>query len=239
MVYYESSKKGKKKKYGISIGAGPVKITSAQSSLRKQVMNVKKSVKEITNREELKYKDTFLNNVSITSTATLTLLNGLTLGDDVSNRTGDEISPTSIQCRMLVSQTDTTIQSDTTLRHIVFWDSQPNGSAPSAGDVIDLATITLALLAPYKRQYQKRFKILYDQIVVMKPHMAEPGSTTQILSPNAYRHFKKSLSRVVKYRNAQNTGTITDIGSNSLYSLLVSNGGIAVYAGYRMYFKDD
>lgn len=243
MVYYESGAGKNKKKYGVSVGVGPVKITSANPSLRKQVMNVKKSVKDLKSKDELKYLDTFINGSSLTSTATLTLLNGMTLGDDVSNREGNQISPTSIQCRYVLGGVATSLDQDIVVRHIVFWDSQANGSAPSSGDLLDQATISSITIAPYKRQYQKRFKIVYDKTHVLSPKMADPANaTTQILIPLIYKKFKRALGRVVNYRNAQNTGTITDIATNSLYSLFVTNNAAAnatVSAGYRMYFKDD
>ena len=145
MVYFGTGKGGVGKGPGgiskISVGAGPFKITSNKPSLRKQVINVKKSVKEIRNKEELKYLDTFMNGTAITTAGVLILLNGMTLGDTVSNRQGDSITPTSIQCRF-TGQASATIDEEAFVRHIVFWDSQPNGAAPSVGDVLDGATIT-------------------------------------------------------------------------------------------------
>lgn len=243
MVYYESGQGKNKKKYGVSVGVGPVKITGMRPSLRNQVKNVSKSVKEIQAKEELKYVDTFLNGSALTSTATLTLLNGMTLGDDVSNRDGNSIAPTSIQCRYLLSGVATSTNSDIVARHMILWDSQANGAAPSAGDILDGATIATSILSPYKRQYQKRFKILYDKVHVLRPQMVDPANaTTEILVPVVYKKVKRSLSRVTNFRNAQNTGTITDIATNSLYSLWVTNAATAlatVSAGYRMYFKDN
>lgn len=243
MVFYESGTGKNKKKVGVSIGAGPIKITSSKPSLRKQVMNVKKSVKELKAKDELKYLDTFINGTGMTSTSTLNLLNGMTLGDDVSNREGNEISPTSIQCKFNLQQVATAVNSDHVIRQIVFWDSQSNGAAPSAGDLLDLATITAPTIAPYKRQYQKRFKIIYDKVFVLHPGTVDPtAATTQILAPTVHSGFKRALGRVVKFRNAQNAGTVADIASNSLYSLWVTNSAsanVTVTAGYRMYFKDD
>lgn len=239
MVYYESGQGKNRKKYGVSVGVGPVKITSANPSLRKQVMNVKKTVKEIQSKEELKYLDTLLNNSTINTTATLTLLNGMTLGDTVSSRDGDSIVPTSIQFRARFSHSQNGL-TDLVVRHMIFWDAQPNGAAPTVGDVLDQATITNAVDAPYKRQYQKRFKIVYDKTFVSSPNMADPANaTTQVLQKITWKKAKKALNRMVKYRNAQNTGVITDLATNSLYSLWVtSNSQGQLTCGYRMYFKD-
>lgn len=245
MVYYKTGKGKNAKKYGVTIGAGPIKITSTKPTLRNQVKNVQRSVKEIQSKEELKYRDIYMNDVQATITPTLQLLNGMVESDDIDGRIGDQISPTSIQFRSYVRPSSDYIASDVVYRHIIFWDQQANGAAPSAGDVLDTATITQYVLAPYKRQYQKRFKIIYDKTHVLRPKLAEPNAaTTDILQPVDFTKAKKSLSRVVKYRNAQSTGLINDIASNSLYSMWVcdispGNGAIHIHCGYRMYFKDD
>lgn len=217
------------------------RIVSQKPSLTKQVRSVKKTIRRIQNEEELKYKDTYLNGTSLSATPVVTLLNGLILGDDVSNRQGDDITATSIQFRAFFWQAATTAGSDSLVRHLIIWDSQANGAAPSAGDILDAATITPLVLSPYKRQYQKRFKIVYDNSLVLKPQVVDPANpTTEIVVPYVHKRFKKALHRVVKYRNAQNTGLITDIASNSLYSVLIaSQSGVAATIGYRLYYKDD
>lgn len=242
MVYYKTGKGAKRKKVGVSIGMGPVKITSSRPSLRNQVKNVKKSVKEIQSKDELKYLDTFIGGTSITNTPLLTLLNGMQQGDTVSTRQGDSITPTSIQYRCRVVQSPTAL-SDVIFRHLILWDRQPNGAAPTATDILDTTLISEYTVAPYQRQYQKRFKILHDKVIKLSPAMADPTApTTQVLQPFSYKQFKKALSRVVNYRRGQNAGTVADIASNSLYSLWVAQSAASagtVICGYRMYYKDD
>lgn len=249
MVVYETGTGKNRRKISASVGMGPFKITSAKPNLSRQVASVKKSVKEIQKNEELKYKDVFLNGQALTSTATLTLLNGMQLGDDVSNRTGNQISPTSIQFRCAVRNDVDRVSAGTVFRHIIFWDSQANGAAPTSGDLLDAAVTTQLTIAPYKREYQKRFKVVYDKAFTINPNFATiqdsgdtPAAPTAVFENSVYYKKKRSLSRITKYRNAQNAGTIADIASNSLYSLWVSQAatdGGSVDCGYRMYFKDD
>lgn len=248
MVYFGSKKRAGKGggPFGVSkfkIGAGPIAITSARPSLQKQVMNVKKSIKEINSKEELKYSDVFLNGTSLSSTPVLTLLNGLAIGDGVSNREGNQVSATSIQFRAFLTQAATAVDGDVVWRHIILFDSQTNGAVMSAGDILDLTVITTPTIGPYKREYQKRFKILHDKCGVLSAGTVDPtAATTEILAPRRYLKDKISLNRLIKYRNAQDVGTVADIASNSLYSYWVINGtaGQAVVTcGYRFYFKDD
>jgi len=244
MVYF----RGKKGEGGVSkveLGLGPIKITKRRPNIgdvTNEVKNVKRSVRKMQNAEELKYLDTYLNAGAMTTTPTLTLLNGMTLGDTVNQRDANQITPTSIQFRAYLVADPTYYDTDIMWRHIILWDSQANGAAPTAGDILDTAVINAYVLAPYKREYQKRYKIIYDKVGVLKPRVVDlANAANQYVSDVSISKKKRQLNRIVKYRNAQNSGTIVDIGSNSLYSFWVSSvaNGFTAFCGYRMYFKDD
>lgn len=219
-------------------------------SLTKQVESVAKTVKDLQNKEELKYLDTYINAQSPSSTGLLTLLNGMTTGSTPGTRQANEISCTSIQFRAVYRIDDLYVTTGPVYRHLIVWDSQSNGAAPTLGDVLDQSVITNATLAPYKREYQKRFKILYDKAGSMNSSHANEiqqatgppitSTTTLVYEYMYYAKGKVPLSRVTKYRNAQNTGTITDIATNSLFSIWVCpTNSVIVTCGYRLYYKDD
>lgn len=219
-------------------------LMPANPPLQKQVDNVKRSVKKLNNRQELKYIDSaFIAPFNPTSAGVVSLLNGCVLGDQVDQRTADQGTATSIQFRATLTQGATVINSDIVMRHIIFWDSQPNGVTPAIADLLDNDVITLYVHAPYKRQYQKRFKILHDKIHITRPMLADPAAaTTEIVTPVVYTKKKISLNRVIKYNDDSNTGLVADLASNGLFSLWVSNSAtasISILGGYRYYFKDD
>lgn len=224
-------------------GADGMTIVSSRPSLNKQIVNVKKSVKKIQNREELKNLDTLLNGTAINSTATFTLLNGMVLGDTSITREGDEIHCTSIQFRNIYNMVATNLNADINVRHIVFWDRQANGAAPAITQLLDTSVITLAILAPYNRDFQERFKIVYDKTFRVFANLADPANAaTEVVSSRVHKKAKKSLSRTTKYIAGQNAGTVADIASNSLFSCLVTDNGtanITVQGGFRLYFKDN
>lgn len=210
-----------------------------------------KSIKKINNKMELKQNDVFQNSVAIDDTAgsgVFTLLNGVATGDTNIARDGDEVHATSIQFRGILVSSSAQV-GITFVRQIVFWDSQPNGAPPTMGTLLDLSTITNANFAPYNRNYQKRYKILYDKLFTFNPMLelttgtvAPPGTNTTSSVVQMQKAFRRKirLNRTIKYSG--DTGAIGDIASNSLYLFQVSNQAanlpVAV-AGYRLYFKDN
>lgn len=212
-----------------------------RTSIPKQISNVRKSVKKIQRKEELKHLDTLVNDSTIPGSGTFYLLNGVSQGDTNILREGNEISPTSIQFKCAITLAVTEGNSRT-FRHIIFWDSQPNGAAPTIGQILDDNVITTYTYAPYEYDYNKRFKIVHDKIISMvapSPGPTTNGTSSDFINPTFVYKKKIKLGRIVKYIG---TGaTIASIGTNSLYSLWIDtdSSSATVYCGYRLYFKDD
>lgn len=213
--------------------------------------NLAKSIKKINNKMELKQNDVLQSSVAIDDTAgngVFTLLNGVQTGDTNTTRDGDEIHATSLQFRGIIATSSAAV-GISFVRQIVFWDSQPNGTAPSMATLLDTTVITNANFAPYNRNYQKRYKILYDRLIMLNPQVeltvgtvAPPGTNTTASLVQYALPFKKKiqLNRTVKYVGDGNA--ITDIATNSLYVFQVSNQAAntpVVVAGWRLYFKDN
>lgn len=206
-----------------------------------RISTINKKIRSIQSKEELKYIDT-LHNTSIPTSGTLQLLNGVALGDDNNEREGKEISLTSIQFRAqfysVTGQLTTSV-----IRMLIFYDMQANGAAPTAATLLDNTVITSLWLAPYNREYQKRYKILYDKIIQLTPQVVlntTAGDTTTVLAVEKYVRKKIRLGRTVKYIG--DTAAITSIATNSLYLLLISDASSntpTTLGGYRVYFKDD
>lgn len=202
----------------------------------KQIKNVKKSIKKINDKQELKYKDRAVS-YQISAVGNFTLLNDVDIGTTPNDRVGDEITVTSLQFRGFLEKT-ATLQFDT-VRVILLWDRQPNGAPPTASTILDDSIITSLVFAPYHRQYQKRYKILYDKTSQINSFVYD---TT--LSENEVRRYpisfkRKKLGRMIKYDGT--AAGIADIQTNSLYlfTMCTSGGGMFFEGGFRLYFKDD
>lgn len=204
-------------------------------------------IKKIQSREELKHRDTLISQTVDGTGSTLALLNGVpqSAGAETDiTRVGNDITATSIQWRLRYNNVAAQLGS-VTMRMLVFWDQQPNGAAPTAATLLDGTTVTSLTLAPYHRDYQKRYKILHDSVVTITPQAVQAftpatGATTALVPQIVYRHAKRQLARTVKYIG--NGATVASIGTNSLYAMWISNVAAdlpTVTAGFRLYFKDD
>lgn len=203
-------------------------VVTRRPPVRREIRNVKRSIKKIQRNVEVKYVDTSVNAV-ISGNATLALLNGLQTGDTDNTRSGNMVQATSISLRGWVQRTGTTGTSGA-FRLLLFWDQQANQTAPTSDDVIT----TPHLYSQYNRDNQKRFKILYDKVFTIHPQY-----TSQLMFHPLI--IKRKLSRQVKYDDG-NVGDITDITTNSLYYMLITDsaavGDFTHRWSARFNFKD-
>jgi len=210
---------------------------------RPTVRSLDKRIKKINRNVELKHVDTFLNGTVIPATGVLTPLNLSVQGNTDITRTGDDIQATSIQWRLRWISDDDRL-AETICRHMIVWDRQPNGAILTIGDLLDNTVITSLVHAPYNHSFQERFKILHDSTMILKPSVLldfDPatGNSTTNQPATVFQRGKRQLSRTVKYDG--NAGTIADIETNSLVSVLITSAPASeptVLVGYRFYFKD-
>lgn len=200
-------------------GKKPRFMRKRNPPVRREIRNVRKSIKKIQRNVELKYVDVSTN-TALASNATLVLLNGLAQGDTDETRTGNMIQATSINIRGWVQRTGTTSTS-CPFRLLLFWDQQPNGAAPAVTDVLT----TNHVYGLYNRDNQKRFKILYDKVFCIHPQY-----TSQLMFHPIV--IKRKLSRQVKYKDTS-VGDITDITTNSLYYMLIADGATLTDYSHR------
>jgi len=153
------------------------------------------------------------------------LLNGLSLGDGNSYRTGQSIKGISGQIRFAVSVNSTSLQN--LVRVIVLRDKQPNSVAPNIGNILT----STSCVADYTIGGQKRYEPLYDETFALSVY--GPGLITKAVKYNFNWH--------VEY-NTGNAGDITDINSESIYLIYFSNQGVNypnIYYYNRLYFVDN
>lgn len=217
-------------------------IVKKSPSQAQQIKTLQKSVRKIQRDEELKHKDTLISAVPATA-GTFTLLNDIAVGDLATSRDGNDINATSIQWRIRVVGDVDLALNGMMLRHIIFWDAQANGAAPVLADLLDLNTVTVGVIAPYNRDNQKRFKIVYDTTSVLNAPFTTAftvatGVTTAVYGVRMQDQGKRQLARVVKYDGT--TAAIADIQTNSLYSVWISDANTDApicQSGFRFHFK--
>ncbi len=174
---------------------------------------------------EIHYLDTVQTAVNITSTTTFVLLNGMQTGDTSITRTGQSIKMDGLDFRWYVTGNVTAVQ--VAFRLLVVVDKQPNNAIFAIGSLLNTATV----VSPYTVGGQSRFVVLYDQTYSL--------TTAGPLAANAC--VRIAANQHVEY-NTANAGDITDINTNSLYLLMISDQAVNVpimYGYLRLWFIDN
>lgn len=136
----------------------------------------------------------------------ITLLNGLTQGDDISNREGRQIRLKSVDISQAYSMNGAAF--GTIIRMMLVLDKQPNGAVFNSADLLQ-NTDTVAFRQLDNR---RRFLILEDRKYTI-------SSTGPIIG---YDRVYKEIDIKTTYDDS-NAGTIADIETNALYLLFISN----------------
>lgn len=169
--------------------------------------------------------DSVASNSSITSTPTLVLLNGLSLGDTTTTRTGQSIKMDRSDFRFIIRGNVTAV--NCFMRVIVVVDKQTNATAMVSADLLVQDTV----ISPYTFASQQRFIPLYDETFAL-PSSGQ-SCITKMTGPNTNQH--------VTY-NTSNNGTVADITSNSCYLILLSDQSVntpTISYYYRLWFVDN
>lgn len=144
------------------------------------------------------------------TTGVLTLLSGLAQGTDIGNRVGDVIKVTRVSWngRVAISSASSTFS---TVRLIMFRDSENAGSVPVLADILEATGGTTAARSPINFINRKRFNVLWDQMIVL-------DSTSQ------YSEVVRGdmiVNKTVRYRGTGNT--VAAAAEGTIYWLFVSD----------------
>lgn len=163
---------------------------------------------------EFKFKDTYNTGGSladsVTTTGTFYLLNGISESVDYNGRTGRTIRIKSIQLRAEGVKNSSASAVATDIRLVLFWDMQPNGSAPTIGSLLETGTQS-SLYAFRNLNYRHRYVILSDKRVRMD---------SDDYNVKLMEYYAKCNQKVI-YASPSNG--IGDIATGSLYLLAISN----------------
>lgn len=175
---------------------------------------------------EYKVKDLVATATPSTS-GSLSLLNGLTKGDDYNNRDGRQVRWKSIQ--MYLRSTLHASATNTSIRVIIFIDKQASETAPTAAALLDLTTAS-AVDAFRNLSNRKRFVIIADKRVVINTNY--PEKTTRL-------YKRLDMKQIFDDSDA---GTVSDITTNSLYVLFLSDEATnvpSIVHNFRLRFIDN
>lgn len=205
------------------------RVNKPSAPVKKLERKVNKLIRETV---ETKYKQTGIND-NATTTGSISLLNGLQQGDDVSSRDGNEA-----YFKRLIIRMHNYASLNTGIRQmhrllLVRW-KVCNGVAPAITDVLD----TIHPLSLYKSERMEEFVVLYDKIVNLSGDItAAPTYPSQQLT-----QINKKLNFKTVY-NGGNAGNVADIQTNGLFWIVLSEIPAGASAGvcnmkYRIEFTE-
>jgi len=225
-----------------------------------------KKIKHIENDLiELKFYDESNTFSGFTSTPTVATnyycLNNLQQGDTVNTRNGNKIWPTSLQLKYVIVNNALLI-GPSVARVLVIWDNQANGASTLYNvngsftffgpiGVLDNSVITDIRIMPRAYESQKRYKILYDKIHVLRPPSVDVYSITNNTSATATMTGTAVIDTEVVVRKTiklgrqmiyqDGTTNISSIQKGALSIMMLSDqasNGLTGLSGTRLYFKD-
>lgn len=169
-------------------------------------------------RDELKYIDT-TSTGTVNGTGSLTLLNGIAQGQDITQRIGRKAILKSIYFRLdLYPSTTASSPTGDIVRVLVVYDCQTNSSAPGLGNIL----ISPQYLSPMNLDYRDRFKILIDKHVTMPANVYTTGNISAGEGqPKIVKVFKR-LNMDQVFSGTANT--IGSIATGSIYLVLLALG---------------
>lgn len=138
------------------------------------------------------------------SSGSRTLLNALTRGDTIDTRDGRQVRFKSVQVN--INSVINTSATDTRVFVALVIDKQPNQNAPTYAQVFDQGQAMFRNL-----DWRKRFVVLRKWIIKLNQDY-----------PEQVRNLYKKIDMKTVY-NDGNTGTVTDITTNALYLVHLSD----------------
>jgi len=176
----------------------------------------------IPSRTELKFVDVASASYAGDTTGTVTLLNGVAIGDDYTTRDGRQITVKSVQVRGSVLPIDSSTQ-PTMARLLLVWDNAANGALATIAQILSASTSNSFPLV----DNANRFTILCDQQYVVggfQTTATQAYAGSPMINPV---HVYKKLDSITQY--GATTAAIGSVQNGAL--LMVTIGDQAAAAG--------
>lgn len=162
---------------------------------------------------ELKKIDVSGQNSLFTAAGTLTLLNGVAVGTDYTDRIGRKIILKSHLFRMNVRLAGLTAGIGEFIRVMLIYDCQTNGAAPVVADILSTSTV----ISPINLNNRDRFKVLKDWMIGLE---AANFAAAVVTAGSPQHHFRQMYKKINMEQIFGGTGaTVGSIQTGSIYLL--------------------
>ncbi len=189
-------------------------------------------------RPEMKFFDSDVADNPVGATLTINLLTTIPEGNGESERIGRKITlrQASILYHMNLPAATAAGSTATTVRCMLIQDTQTNGAAFVAADLLD----TDVLSSFNNLANSSRFKIIYkEEFVLSAGGAAASGAAFVFSEDQAYLRKTLKLNIPMEFDNSATTGVITSIRSNNLYWCTQADAALCVATGQiRLRYSD-
>ncbi len=158
---------------------------------------------------EFYHQDVTRTASAITQTMVIDQLTNLSQGDTNITRTGDQVKYTSLEIKGILTLHASATTSQ--IRFLIVKDKQTNGAQFTAGQLLHDVTANDILVSPRNLDNSHRFVIMHDQMFSLS------ASGRQSIN------FYKKLHMNLRIRYGTNAGDITDLNSDSLFTIFIAN----------------
>jgi len=182
---------------------------------------------------ELKYVDVGVQDYTADTTGSVTLLNGVAIGDENTQRDGKQITVKSVQING-IARPETTSNGALLGRVMIVWDNAANGALAAAGDILETVNSTSF---PDVNNSQ-RFTILSDTKFALGVYNTTATSAVGDQTAKLISVYKK-LNSVTQYSGT--TNGIASIQNGALLLLCVGNAayGATINMDVRVRYTDN
>jgi len=211
-----------------------------QKTDHEKLMTLQKQVRVLKSADEIRTFDVSItgatlstSGISSTYPSLIRNLNCPTLGDFYNNRLGNEVKSIGFKVKgAIYTQTAELVQQH--LRVIIWVDKMNIGilnpsviGNANSNALLDLSTQQLVEHMPTVWQNRKRYKILYNKVLISNPQVTldyDPVSGNSSLFAGRSMDFETYVpfTRIINYNQA-NGGIASDIMQNAVYMAVISN----------------
>lgn len=155
-------------------------------------------------------------------TGAIALLNGVPRGDDIEERTGRQITMRSLElCVEFRNAPPGSTPVPTLIRAMIVYDKQPNGTALTTAQVLNVVGTLNAAISPRNLEYRSRFQVIRDT----RSTLPSAELTDYRDGPKYFKYYG-TMNLPVTY-NSGDAGTVADITTGSLYLIVISDANPA------------
>lgn len=192
----------------------------ALDSPRKRKFAKRSNLLRMRVKDEIKQVDIVSANYAFSTTAVLTLVNGVALGSDNFNRIGRKVFMKSLQVRGSIRPSTTPTVSEY-MRCFVVYDRQTNGAAPAYADIMSMTTSAGATSATSESLPNEANK---NRFVILKDYQFDfsgtPGNNMTTNDTQVINWFIPLKNCVTHYLGT--TAAVGSMTTGSLYFVTIS-----------------